>query len=719
MRAYRGKIKNEHDTYTVLIAPPGNVTDVVDVPLAADGVVITYEGSVSDPLKPVMLSGCSVSLLLDPNDNAEHLTAGDINSTGIVTVRGETSGLIWQGRVTPNTYDQVWEVKRRVLTLECVDNLSLLKYVPFAPTTQATLLSVTDYLSAALSAAGGNLSLAVSEPFTGILLSQIGINRSNWVDEGGNDAMWLEVIEDIARALKLRVVQTGAVVHVGDVEAIQDDWQQFDNLTLLAQPKLSLQDTYNKVSVTVSVKTGDSALPKIFDESRLTALETDYYAVNLEDGRYSVPYIRVSSDCCACKFYRPTSPTTAEDSAGAPGSQPWFPYMGAFLVRQGSKREYPLRADNQLIGGGVSFKDTIVLSTCGESGTYAEATKTGYLRAGLELFKVKDTREHIFARSTRLVLHGSVKVLGYLEPCIDGTADVDRDVADHLFALQTDMRLTYSLRIGDKWYCYSSLRDGSTMGDNPLTATRWSTTETRLPLYIAPDTDERYHERITYGDCAAGLIIRNEIDWKTGISIKGTCIYIEPSDMVSGDIELTIYSSPIMETKANRGDHDSDIKYWVLSDLGLDIGIPDGWMATETDKLGDTDIEYSNLISDANVAEFDEVSLKCHTDVGHAYAESALLDTSSGLAYLGDVTDARRGETGIIEQHLVDALYRQYRANRALISGTALHSMMSPLKGYASSRRGRVLVPVQLAWHLDGGKTLFKLVETDTDYQQE
>ena len=150
----------------------------------------------------------------------------------------------------------------------------------------------------------------------------------------------------------------------------------------------------------------------------------------------------------------------------------------------------------------------------------------------LPMMKFSISEKRVFPALFYLILSGTIRYENSPYPYINP----DWTTAGK--GVQEDMYIYMMLRIGDKYYNYSSLenvRVGYVGG-------HWTTEPTKFKVYIAENSTSRY----TYDDekkwVNTDFIFRNNVESYMGIDATGLAIEIAADDHVSGDMELTIYA---------------------------------------------------------------------------------------------------------------------------------------------------------------------------------
>lgn len=260
------------------------------------------------------------------------------NSSTYVPGGAAGSTLIWSGYVSPNMYTQSFEASYQEMEVECIDQLSMLKYYKYEPygnsympsnTSQKAIVSFLKimqrigYLT--------NLTWKISDGtnltsslVTIPLVSRIYISEENFFEkkedenETDKDVAWTyaEVLEQMMQFLNLTAVVYKDTIYCIDYDARKqnlDGWWNIDvngNWThsngtstkydlryqriVEGGQTLSVIEPYNKVSVIDKLYTYDSILPGIYEGLTNITSGTDTTLTSSTDFRRGVGEIQQS-----------------------------------------------------------------------------------------------------------------------------------------------------------------------------------------------------------------------------------------------------------------------------------------------------------------------------------------------------------------------------------------------------------------------------------------
>jgi hypothetical protein len=211
--------------------------------------------------------------------------------------------VVFAGFVAPSAYDQNYTKRRESISVDVVDGLSVLQYIPYtAPTKE--IKSFREVIDKVLSQCKCYRSFAVSDNLMvnaddvdAPIMDNLYLSEALFFDsktdskQTDNDVAWKcsEVLEEICRYLQLTAVADGDTVYFFDYDAIRQgnnnyyeytigsvddpylhEYQYFKEITASDyssnNTKLSLDKVYNKISVKAEYAKVSELLPDPFDK---------------------------------------------------------------------------------------------------------------------------------------------------------------------------------------------------------------------------------------------------------------------------------------------------------------------------------------------------------------------------------------------------------------------------------------------------------------------
>ena len=227
--------------------------------------------------------------------------------------------VVFSGFVAPSAYDQGYTKRRESISVDVVDGLSVLQYIPYAAPTKE-IKSIREVIDKVLQqckcyktfAVADNLRVNADDVdapiFDNLYLSEaLFFDTKTDAKQTDADVAWKcsEVLEEICRYLQLTAVAEGDTVYFLDYDAIHqgnnnyytytigntddpyyNEYEYFKDITAADysgnNTKLSLDKVYNKISVKAEYSKVSELLPDPFDKTdiinitaRDTALENE------------------------------------------------------------------------------------------------------------------------------------------------------------------------------------------------------------------------------------------------------------------------------------------------------------------------------------------------------------------------------------------------------------------------------------------------------------
>lgn len=217
-----------------------------------------------------------------------------------VELSDESGAIIWTGYVTPNLYDMGFVEEREEVEIECIDALSTLQYIKYN-SDDKQVVTFLDIIKKLLNSCNAYSCFYISNNIqlekdgVDTILDKLYIAEDNFFDkkedkETDEDVAWTmqDVLEEICQYLGVTAVADGDAVYFIDYDAVKAgkcDYYRYSlsgdylptlktisfNKTVTASDysesgaTLSLDNVYNKVTVTDDLYTFDSVLPSLFD----------------------------------------------------------------------------------------------------------------------------------------------------------------------------------------------------------------------------------------------------------------------------------------------------------------------------------------------------------------------------------------------------------------------------------------------------------------------
>ena len=295
---YSGEFRDiQNQLYKVVITTSSGGNQTRTVTLGGTPFVTEMDSDTKTIYSPAKYQSATVRIIT-PDYNFDIYSAKAQGTK--VELQDDSGGIIWTGYVTPNLYDMGFVEEREEVEIECIDALSTLQYIKYQSDNKGvvTFLDIIRKLLKSCRAYShfyitNNIQLSKGGADT--VLEKLFIAEDNFFDkkqdkETDEDVAWTmqEVLEEICQYLGVTVVADGSDVFFLDYDAIKagnNDYYKYavdtteaPTLHTIAFSKtikasdysdtdgsLSLDNVYNKVTVTDDLYTFDTVLPSLFD----------------------------------------------------------------------------------------------------------------------------------------------------------------------------------------------------------------------------------------------------------------------------------------------------------------------------------------------------------------------------------------------------------------------------------------------------------------------
>ncbi len=256
-------------------------------------VTLEWENSEDIIYKPYKSSNCTVEVVNDSYLFDLYVSKATDRPIYINNSEGE---VIWKGYITPNLYSQGYENPLETISIECIDGIGVLQYIDYKPVNENKgIVSFADILNNICKLAGMNNYVY---PHTHTLTDNYGveyknllnclyIHENNFFDEDNKPLKYNEVLEQICQYLGYTAFCIKESLYLLDYKFIYkgnnfyyDNWEEelgqlvdlkevtVDSYSTGSQ-NISLDNTYNKVTVIDSLYTIDEIFPDIYNSTDL------------------------------------------------------------------------------------------------------------------------------------------------------------------------------------------------------------------------------------------------------------------------------------------------------------------------------------------------------------------------------------------------------------------------------------------------------------------
>lgn len=679
----------EGNVYTLDIITNGDSSTSSEVTLGVPPFVIEMEESNGTLYKPVKYqSGTAKIISEDYNFDIYSDTAQ--GTKVILTETKDSNGnsvnrLRWTGYVTPNLYNMGFNENREEIEIECIDALSTLQYYKYEPLGESKgIVRIIDVLDSVLSKCNAysqyyistNMQLADNKEED--TLSKLYISEENFFDEKDdekqtdNDVAWTcqEVLEEICQYLGLTCIARGKIVYFIDYDAIIKRIDTY-YIHTIGNPNiairqgvakileingnsyrengatLSLDNVYNKITVTDDIYKYDSVLPDIWtgatnitvDDAKIKGTNPDNWT-----GYYGMKGEYIESDAGQIAGDSNKGMLVFVDKVDGVQNQDIY---NAIFVKYYNSPNYKLyKYDSNL--NDVTANYTSSMNYSDTRGLH------GAILAKMDVKKLDKSAIHTWRfwddinKSLDDFLAENEISKVNLSDCIiflnPASSHIDNTAIENYPYLETTASIDTTALFGGKnaylvisgkvsWHYMSDdpypIPDGEVDIDNGRkeqvcknayilaklqwgnlywNGQDWTSTSSTFPIY--------YVKSSTTGDDARAdalmfknLNIVNTVSWRYGLEDTGYCI---PLPSTSDGTYKTIAGTPLLtlyKPMDFNGYKDYKTNVMVLKDFSINAVIGD---PTFSD-VNDTDTTYTNVINNDFINELSEIKFKICT----------------------------------------------------------------------------------------------------------
>lgn len=653
---------NTDDLYTVRLTTSDGKSQSKEITLGGDPFTTEMDASDDTIYKSVKYQTATTEIVTA--DYLFNLYSSRSQDTKVELLKGDV--VQWVGYVRPNLYDMGFEKHREKIQIECGDGLSTLQYLPYRTTEKKTrsFLYIINKLLKSCNCYKGfyvadsiNVNSATS---VNSLIDKLYISESNFYDdkddnETDDDVAWKcnEVLEEICQYLGLTAISDKEYVYFLDYDAIKNGNNYYWYYSIdggngtrieISYSKavvakdyskngatISLDNTYNKVTVKADLKDYESVIPSLYDNLVNITSDTDPYVT--EQSEYKMGEIVKStlgdSDnknmillvdnktifvfFVAAKYfnnpnyklfkykdgkdvtdtYTSLNYTDTKTMRGASVIKCYNAYVGVstpwYLV---GKSIDEILADMNI--SSISLTDYVMLMNPEDDGKHI--SNSDILKYPFIQTNVTDTSSFFGGDNTYLVISGSY----YYTPWSIYPFPLDGDTFDKA----EDRYAMYA----DQTYMLAKLQ----WGNKYWNGTDWTTTDTtfKLPYMKNNSSDTDRNIANTFGKFSD---IRNNVSWRIGTSEKGYIIKCPTDTLMEGVPIFTLYKPydpDYFSTKS--GDAKGQwVKHNVvfLKDFDIKAVIGDPTFSDNNN----TDTEYSMIIDSTYVSDLSDITMKINT----------------------------------------------------------------------------------------------------------
>ena len=639
---YQGSFKdvnNKDYTVTITTDSSGTTSELV----LGDSPVILEWVNEDHLYMPVRYSTATIKIIT--NNWMPDLYASTAQQVKVEIQAPQNFTPDWYGYVTPNLYSQPYEASIEELEVEAIDGLATLQYYKYEPILGSknivSFKTLLDYLIFKCNCYSGYY-ISTSNSFAP---EELFISEQNFFDEDDEPMTCQEVLEMICMYLNKTAIADGDYVMFYDWDSLKDGEQlkgyysdgsygytlnreglKTINNNIIAQngTQISLDNVYNKVILKDSLYSFDSVIPSIWDDDKLTNWSGNwYYKEERTDGDYLFWFRFYKHQDYISHYYN-------VDYLGANGfgtASEVYPsvvsyntvqnYVGATICRH-----YCFKKEkNKKKPSSIDWSDYLLLHTHRPALHDHALFDPMYLSPIFEL-NVNTVPPSFIPSNAYLVIQGQGCWMD-LEKVMykrDHSRDGDDFKEDNLY-------LTCTLSIGLKYWNGSGWQD--------------TYTAFRLPFDAAGNTDHYIGQTKS---------IKNTVTYDMNIDLEGYAIPMPTGEVTTGKPTLKIYAPSSV-----NGSHRTDAVW--LKDFDIKCVIP---VDEKTDK--DSDTEYSNIVNEEFVEEFEAEDFKiCTWDNKEVnYSAVCYRDSNGKYQFLDRMSNTGTGQYLRPEEQYIYRIANQY-----------------------------------------------------------
>ena len=340
---FTGQFKSINDTlYEIKIVTQNDESNTTQLLLSNDPVTISLNSSDETIYPATQLKSATIRVVLHEPYFDIFSTTKD--GTKVQIIDKTNDKLLFNGYTVPNIYDQGYSEFYDNLEIECVETVSILKYIEYSPVNGSTkeivsFKSIIDKCMSSSSIQDYYVQDVYRLPDTSSFIDQLYIDENNFFDDNDEKTPWRldEVLQEICKFSGLTFftdASNGYFIDKSLNKVLTEDNEQINyykynvnnnsisSYTYTNIPidisindwaetgsHLSLEEIYNEIKVTANTYPVDEELPDIFDNFRNLYIVNTTYPNNKD---YYLPYHQVfvrvapfTTQNFKCYFYSP------------------------------------------------------------------------------------------------------------------------------------------------------------------------------------------------------------------------------------------------------------------------------------------------------------------------------------------------------------------------------------------------------------------------------
>lgn len=637
-----------NELFTIQIKENGYTGSITELTGGVSPFLINYDSESEFLYNPLRFSGGTLKVV--GSDYLQSLFSTNYQQYK-VNLLDKSNKILWTGYITPELYSQEYSGFNFELEIECISALSTLEYFKFEKKTET--ISLFQLIKDSVNKANGDYSNIYIPCVYGYkatevnVLDSLSVASNNFIDEEGEAMTYKSILEEICRFLGWTMTERDGDIYFIDVDYIKNNNNQYFkynyNLTsvsvvTLSTDKLNIQEIgsegienslsiiggFNKINVIASDYEVDNNM--LYPELELTNNLIADITKEKDNKRYVNKYYTSSSH--SLSIY------DLVNNIYIKSNEPVFDNIG----RQ--------RA------GAVAYASTSYsLDDIPNKPSY---TNMIMIKQRTELV---DTNKYLYESSD------AVTVEKY--PVIKTMTSSNGIVYDYFIKLAINFNLfllcssddgiiydnVFKTGGNNNWnddniYVLAKLR----IGNNYYDGKSWNTdSSTYFKLYTDCSRDK------VIGDWLNARDTNNES--LRVPDLNGTIIHFD--NVISGDLELTLYNPRIVNTKTGEPEKFFPVQYFIIKNIEINaqrMNFDDSINTKKDSSKKDT--LYTNVVNESFINEADDIELKL-TSKNNSELSYSKITYGSGL--LDTITNKITNTEMKPEKLIINRVINQYK----------------------------------------------------------
>lgn len=694
---YTGQFKTfETDrTYTVEIITNGDSSKTTEVDLGDEPFTTSMDSDGDTIYKTAKYQSATIKIVMDKYYFDLYAKTVHQNS---VKLYNQNNDVVWTGWCTPNAYDNSWAGGNQEEEIECVDGLASLKNIKYEPVngySDRRVMPMVKIIDSILQKCECyktfymSHNTRLSKEDNNPIINKLLVSENNFFDtkddetETDKDVAWKcsDVLESICQFLNVTVIACGEDVYFLDYDAIKNNVNTYVHYTIGGdtdtytkvdlsntinygmqnnadnKPKISLDDVYNKATVTVNLNDYDTVLPDFFDEAVNITSSDDYYlrtSENINNGMYGEVVsnevgntLKQKNLNMICMLDRPYDPQSKKYKALNAVFAKYFnnPYYKFYKYKWdgNSLKDVTETVKEMNYTDTVNSSDLYGSTLAKFSVTKMDKQYNWIEQIVMEIMGEKISLDSYLAKNDVTSISFTNYIL-MLNPDSHHISNDDILKYPYFETVATNSNALYGgdnvyLMISGSYYYHSFPKD-----PYPIPEGQVDIKEGRYAMYqdetyllcklefngkywngedwvTSPNatfklwymkTDTSKSDRRADATMFHNLEFRSTVNWRVGTDSKGYAIKLPSTSVINGAPKLTVYKpyDPHYSTKSGHGKGQHYKHYVVLlKDFSIKCIVGDPTFSNDND----TDTKYTNIINSDYVNALDEIEFKVNT----------------------------------------------------------------------------------------------------------